>query len=376
MTPPSQKHRKIGFYLEGGEGGVLTWNFTIRPEELIREEPSRLTVQQTLGSAWVDAFDRGVSTITLKGHTGWRGGFSADGAAQFENLRSTVFTQWHARRKALAEKGQDPEAVGLYFADTLDRITARVAPKTFTLRRSKDAPLLMRYDVSLLVLNDNAEPTSAKDAITGALFNPLRWLTAKLGLENLVREIGEIIKQVGQAYSAVKEVVTQVCAFVQSCVRLVLDVIDEVRSGIGNLTAPIFSTVQMVAQAAGNGFGILATGESAGAVKGLLMRAASTMNDIACTIANGFETGRTFRSFDDLYGASNCSSTGGGRAWSTYAEAERSPLQEMFPPVASRVSVSTAGRNAIDTLLRDPLTIPSVAASQALAVLPSGVKLR
>lgn len=376
MTPPSQKHRKIGFYLEGGEGGVQTWNFTIRPEELIREEPSRLTVQQTLGSAWVDAFDRGVGTITLKGHTGWRGGFGGDGATQFETLRSTIFTQWHARRASLAAKGQDPEAVGLYFADTLDRITARVAPKLFKLQRSKDAPLLMRYDVSLLVLDDSAGPAGSRDAITGALFNPLRWLAAKLGLENLIGEIDQIVRQVAQVYASVKEVVTQVCTFVRSGVQLVLDVIDEIRSGIGTLTAPIFSTAQMVAQAAGNGFGILAAGEPASAVKGLLMRAASTMNDIACTIANGFETGRYFRSFDDLYGAGNCSSTGGGRPWSTYAEAERSPLQEMFPPVAARVSVSTAGRNAIDTLLRDPLTIPSAAAFQALAVLPSGVRLR
>lgn len=373
MAPPSQKHRKIGFYLEGGGGGTKTWNFVIRPEELTRQEPSRLAIQQTLGGAWADSFDRGVSFITLAGHTGWRGGVGGDGAAQFEKLRATVFTDWHERRATAAARGQDPDDVKLFFADTLDKITALVAVKSFSLRRSKSSPLVMKYQIQLAVLDDAAKPDSINDAITGALFNPLRWLAAKLGLENLFDEVGGIISDIKQVYSDIVDIVTDVCAFVQSCVQLVLDVIDAGSGVIDELTAPILQTVQMVSEATRNGFAALARAQTAFSIKSVLMRAASAMNDIACTINHGFDTGRYFRSYDDLFGASSCSSTGGGRPWSTFAEQQKNPFNSMFPPVSSRMTVSTGGRDALDTLRRDPLTLTPAVATQALAALPAGV---
>ena len=73
MFPPRQRFRRLGFYLEGGPGGDVRFDFAVRPEDLQRQEPPRLMVNQTLGGAWAGAFGRGVSTITLSGHPGWRG---------------------------------------------------------------------------------------------------------------------------------------------------------------------------------------------------------------------------------------------------------------------------------------------------------------
>lgn len=369
MAPEPQKHRKIGFYLDGG-GPATSWTFAIRPEELNRQEPSRLTVQPTLGGAWADTAGRDVSTITLEGHTGWR-----DGAGRFETLRATVFKDWHDRRILAAARGQDPDDVALYFADTLDRVTALVAPKSFALKRSKASPLLMRYKIELAVLDDEGEPASAPDAITGALFDPLRWMAARLGLEKLVAEIGVIIDDVQRLYADAADAVTQICVFMQSCAQRALDAVDAVEGGVDRLTAPFLETVQRLAEAARNGIGALARVQSASPVKSALMRAASTMNDIACTLANGFGVSRQFASYDDLYGASSCSSTGGGRGWSTFAEEGSNPFHSLFPPVAARLTLSTSGRDALDTLRRDPLGLTPTTAAAALAALAAGATL-
>ena len=45
----------------------------IRPEELTRTDPSRINDTRTLGGAWSDNFGEGLSSLTISGHTGWRG---------------------------------------------------------------------------------------------------------------------------------------------------------------------------------------------------------------------------------------------------------------------------------------------------------------
>lgn len=165
MPPPLQIGRPIGF---AGTGGFFSFN--IRPEELTRYEPSRLAVQQTLGGAWVDGFDRGIITIKIQGHTGWRGftpGSAQDavgnplttglpGELQFAQLRASSFLNWHAERARIVAGGGDPSVVELIFIDTLNGFTDLVAPKSFTLRRSKSRPLLMMYTIEMLVLQDLA----------------------------------------------------------------------------------------------------------------------------------------------------------------------------------------------------------------------------
>jgi hypothetical protein len=168
MPAPSQKFRPITFDLSGGPVTAFA-DMVIRPEELIWTEPTQITVHNTLAGAWADAFDRGVATIRLAGHTGWReeGG---GGEAQFHHLRQSVFQGWNDSRAALVAGGQDPAAVELIFTDDLDQREALVAPKSFTLKRSKARPLLMMFNIELIVLADAGQPTGIRqDPIAQAL---------------------------------------------------------------------------------------------------------------------------------------------------------------------------------------------------------------
>ena len=78
QPPKSQKagDRPISFVLaEYSKSDIQEYKFVIRPEELSRMDPSRVTVHQTLGGerlGWADDFGQGLPTINISGHTGWR----------------------------------------------------------------------------------------------------------------------------------------------------------------------------------------------------------------------------------------------------------------------------------------------------------------
>lgn len=194
MPPPLQIGRPIGFI----GTHTLPVNLTIRPEELSRFEPSRLAVQQTLGGAWIDGFDRGIITIKISGHTGWRGagigglggGFS--GEAAFQNLRVNSFAAWHQARADIISGGGDPNVVQLTFIDTLNGFTDLVAPKSFTLRRSKTRPLLMMYSIEMLVLQDASIPF-AGGAFVGGFATNFGYLFQAAQLDVVAASIGAAV---------------------------------------------------------------------------------------------------------------------------------------------------------------------------------------
>jgi len=158
MIPPtSQKagFRPISFLLSNGVTGTLTSiDLLIRPEELTRSAPSRLSATQTFGGAWVDNFGPGLVGINIAGHTGWRGGLFADGFELFQELKTTVFDQWHSQRAAAVAAGQDPAQIQLIFSDALDANVDIVVPNVFTLRRNRTRPLLMMYQIGMTVVGE------------------------------------------------------------------------------------------------------------------------------------------------------------------------------------------------------------------------------
>lgn len=151
-TPPSQV----------GRTPILTGNYSIGVfefppfiEEMSRHEPSRMAVQQTLGGAWADVFDKGVAVVKIQGHTGWHGGSpysDIPGEARWHMLREQGFEGWHAERDRVIQGGGDPSSVEMVLVDPLNAFVDLVAPKSFTLRRSKSRPLLMMYSIELIVL--------------------------------------------------------------------------------------------------------------------------------------------------------------------------------------------------------------------------------
>lgn len=136
----------------GGLGNApVPFYFVLRPEELSYEIPSRSVVHSTLGGAWIDDFGIGIKTIHLSGHAGWREG----GEPWFILFRELVYETYFRRRLEASNSGQDPDDIGLYYADTLNLIMARVHPTEFIHKRSKTKPLLHQYSIKLSVVKES-----------------------------------------------------------------------------------------------------------------------------------------------------------------------------------------------------------------------------
>lgn len=131
--------------------GNALWGFvfTLRPEEVTYTHPTRSTVIQTLGGAWVDDFGEGLTDIVISGTTGWRRQSGMGGEESFRQLRTGVFETYHKRRMEAAEAGQDPDNVQMIWVDTLHLCTYRVYPITLQTRKHKTRPLLFQYQLRM-----------------------------------------------------------------------------------------------------------------------------------------------------------------------------------------------------------------------------------
>lgn len=129
-------------------GVVWGYLFSLRPEEVSYTHPTRATVIQTLGGAWVDDFGEGLTDISINGHTGWRGG-PLNGEAAFLSLRTGVFELYHQLRQLAADAGQDPDTVEMIWLDTLHLCSYRVYPISLQVRKSRTRPLLFQYQLRM-----------------------------------------------------------------------------------------------------------------------------------------------------------------------------------------------------------------------------------
>jgi len=145
MAATSQKHKPILIF-----GAVGYCDLIVRPEDIQWTEPSRISVNNTLGDAWIDAFGPAVGKIVISGNTGWGAKLKIDWLAQLHLLHKTAFKTWHM----MVESSKQPESVPMFFSDTLDMRMAQIVPDTFTMKRSKSRPLLVQYNISFHVVKD------------------------------------------------------------------------------------------------------------------------------------------------------------------------------------------------------------------------------
>ena len=357
-SPPSQRYRQVGFYLEGGGAPSARFTFGIRPADLTRNEPSRLAVQQTIGGAWADVFDRGISTITISGHNGWRGGLLLSGEDLFHALRKTVFTDWHARRAAAIAAAQSPSTVRLYFSDALDNINVLVAPRAFNLRRYRSSPLLMHYRLDMVVLDDASAPVNIIDSIINALSDPLRWLAGVTGLGNVIAMVNNYATEAENVLGAIGGAARQ---FINSGLGLIQGVqtaAQQVGGQFGESEAATLSIGSLYSRAAANAFAAVADDDTLLAQYRIpLMATAGAFNDAACTMSNSFNTGRYFRDFSGLLGASACSSTGGGDPANPYTVGNANPFKDVVPIGGTPANLTPDAQAALVTLAGDPIPL-------------------
>jgi hypothetical protein len=381
MVPASQKDRPISFLLFDGDTFIDGRDLIIRPEELSRTEPVRASVTQTLGGNWVDDFGAGLSTITISGHTGWRGSVAEDGADQFFQLRKLIVERRQELRNERAKTG-NPDDIQLVFADQLNRQSLYVQPTTFQLRRHKTRPLLSQYNINMTVLGDMclAGVATSQDFIVQAIHNPTRHEQALASLAEVQRKNMESRAELAKSGLSASMVKSSQALLDKSdaLLKKVQQYGKQAKGVIDSTLGPLFTTSAMLFEASRNAFQIMAmAGDVAQYGKNVLQRIASNFNDALCNLKNGFRRLFTMPDWSDLFGASTCSSTGGGRPTSPWAV--ENPFYRVSPatPAGAVVNVSsdtqTKAKAIGGDLLKQPngdaamLFINSVAAGVTVA---------
>ena len=352
-TPSTQKVRPIGFALDDSNSPDAFYkiqNLVIRPEDLTRIEPTRSSVMQTLGGAFADVWGAGLPSLSIAGHTGWRGDATKDGMQIFSDLRDLVMTQYLGRRDAAVKAGRDPGDVKLIFVDVLDDFAYQVVPTAFVLRRSRSRPLLCQYQINLQVVS--ADLDNDKHRFIGAA-------SPDAGIESMADSMSQMDRLVKNLGWLGKNFPAFTAALIGAVgkTQQILGAVMKVKGTIDATMQPLFRVADLATQAVRNVARAVAT------VAGLPMEAkaqlqqlASAMHNCYCILRNVFKVRESLPSYSALYGASTCSSTSGG--------APLSPLRnvnpfELMAPVQSASYVTASGLTALMSAAKsDPVLRP------------------
>lgn len=396
-TPPtSQKasRRPISFVLTD-DGDVLRGvTLVIRPEDLTRTQTSRTAVHQTLGrglQGWVDEFGEGLPSCTISGHTGWRytsnGGDQQDGSEAFRELNSLVMEEYHEAKQKAIDEGRDPAQIKLIFSDDLDFFAWSVVPTQFQLRRSKSRPLLYQYQISLQAVDTNVDAQhvdlpergsvpsgqSALAAVDSKIQGQLVGLPVALD--------GYVRKSQPGLLDELAGFGNNIAGFVTKSLELFARVQSEINTGAQFFSDQVNFLIQNAQAYADVGRNVFRT---IGALEGLaegervrIMAMASSYNEAFCVFGNSLRPRGVFEDFSSLYGASNCSSTTGGRPASAYASTN--PFELMFSSTRQLLTVGTDAKAAIERVntsdvVLAPLSLTDI--NTATQVMVAGTKLK
>ena len=266
----------ISFVLDDAMTGALdVVTLAIRPEDLSRQEPSRLSVQQTLGGAWADSFGAGLPQISISGTTGWHRMYGsgrevpgqqdhADGQMRFQQLRDAVFARWHDSRALAVASGLDPNGVKLIFADGLHGTTHLVAPVSFTLRRSRSRPLLTQYQIAMVALGDIDELVLLS-TIPSVLDFVAKGPLQAAGLKSLAASSNKILGYINQVSSWIS---ANVAGPVKAFMRTTASIYSSVMAGVGSINGVADQLILVARDASKAGENIF---HSLAAIAGLLL---------------------------------------------------------------------------------------------------------
>jgi hypothetical protein len=360
--------RPIAFALDnvGAVGRAVSLN--IRPEDLTRNEPSRSAVHQTLAhgdvKGWVDNFGAGMPSLTISGHTGWRQalGTGMDGAQAFDALNQLVVHDYHDAKQSAIDYGIDPALVKLLFIDTLDNFAWSVVPTQFVLRRSKSRPLLWQYNITLQAVSTSVSASVKLGPGYGSPANGVIALDRTIGRlasyqPNVKSWVDEALGAVDGVFSGVSEAIAGFVLTTNSVLSAVLSVLrdsNNLATGVGNRLISVASSLASVGL---NVFRVVSSiAGLPGDIRSKISNVAAAYNEALCIFANSLRPRKVYEQYTGLYGASNCSSTTGGRPYSPYANLN---VFELMTPDKGPISVTSAARGSISTLVgMDPVLAP------------------
>jgi hypothetical protein len=305
-----------------------------------------------------------MATINISGHTGWRRAAAPstnndDGIARFTKLKSICYDAWHAARKNALAAGLDPQAtVQLIFSDKLDNFSSIVAPMDFILRRSRTRPLLMQYQISLMVLNDNIGG-NVVPTIPAAPSKNLPSTQAS-ALASIGTSISTITSLANQANTFIKSNIAQPVAQFMFQTAGIFSAVQSAYSATGAVANSLIAVAQLSAQAGVNIFRSLAAIEQFPTfAEATLLQVVGAYTNAFCVLTNVLGAQAIYPDYSPLYGSSNCSSTSGGTPPS--ALAGLNPFDYVYPAGSSGPTVITPiaqtqlkAAAAIDPVLAPP----------------------
>jgi len=332
--PTSQKAgaRPISFVLDDRAGGSApSWvPLVIRPEDMTRTEPARVAVHQTLGRdtiGWSDHFGAGLPSITIAGHTGWRKHSSfGDGEKEFTRLNELVARDYPAAKQRAIDSGRDPGLVRLIFVDNLNSAVWTVEPTTFALHRSRNSPLLFRYNITMTATDTSASSPSVSLPFLGDVGAGLTALGRALGtLDGYAGSIegwvNDALREVEQGWAPIGGTVKsfmEVSNRVFSAVDRAASAINGGISGVGNILVETAGDLAMI------GTNVFRTISAVASIpynlKHTISRVGSSYQEVYCIFRNSLRPRKVYEDYGDLFGASNCSSTTGGRPFSAFTD--------------------------------------------------------
>ena len=363
-TPATQKAEDcpITFVMDDESAGTSEeMTLLIRPEQLTIGFPSRMSVNQTLGGAWADSFGEGIEEGTYAGTLGWRAtGNDSGGVERLANLKNFVYTEWHARRAAAVAKGDDPAKVRLLLVDTLNNYSRIIAPRVFELQRSKSSPLLARYRFNFVMLSrdmtgqDLLQSDTAFGGILGSIGS---WVSS------FTSSVNAITAKIVQAYKWIdKTIVAPMKAVVAKTMQISKAVNNMVTAGVG-IIRQVRSIAVLATQAISNVFKAAALVVNIPNIaKAAIMGVVREFTNIFCLLRNARSL-LTYEDYSDIYGASNCSSTNGGRSISVYSGTTTNTFSAVNRPSNSGIVMTQDASNNLKALASTDLVTTPLSAS-------------
>lgn len=163
MSQPNNSHKRISLHFsdttkENRNNDI--YYFAVNPENFSYEKPQRSTLLKTKSSMIVEDFGKDVETITFSGTTGYRYIAKADGTYTNGKQRLQELDD-KIERYAKSSGGSGNTPIEMRFYNISDGYAKLVtlAPQGFKITRSKDEPLLYRYEITLYVQGDAWQTT-------------------------------------------------------------------------------------------------------------------------------------------------------------------------------------------------------------------------
>lgn len=193
MPPVKLKSQRHYVFTVKRNGAIVkTHTLLLNPEDMSQDEPARTDVFKTLGGAYAEEWGRDIMTYSIRGTTGYRiqrnaQGRNQSGAEAFKALRDDIYRYYLEPNGVPKQVSTDKSIYTLEFNNFDDGEHYVVVPQRFSLKRSKNQPLLYAYDFTFYCLYPiGKKPTAAAPKPAGTVtFSQMK--TAIIGAANLIR---------------------------------------------------------------------------------------------------------------------------------------------------------------------------------------------